>query len=134
MKTLTEHQTRVLLDRLIAMSESGDLSWSPDRDDVDAHRFEATVGNSTFTIESTDFDDQHPYRFEIYRDGVLVQEVATETHGGGVPKSKLNDALDGLYGRAKRQAMNLDSLVSDLFADVGVEVPPEEDPLPEVPF
>lgn len=129
MKILSAHQLDILMKRLVELTEDGKLTWQSHDD----FTFEATVGETSFWIRSIDEDDRHPYSAEVGWNGEPIQKIHSVVHGGSVADMPLNHSLAKVYSRAKRQALDLDSVVGSIFADLGTEIPPEEDP-GRVPF
>lgn len=134
MMVLTEYQLVVLLKRLINMTESGDLPWTEAGNDN--FKFSANSGSFVFEISSEDKDDNHPYLFLIYNADTLVQSVSSQIgREGQLIPSDINEALPQLYDRAKRRALNMDTVVESLFKDLGFDAaPPPEEPPEDVPF
>lgn len=129
MKVLSAHQLKILMDRLVELTEDRKLAWESEND----FTFEARVGETSFWITSDDEDDRHPYSAEIIWKDKPVQKIHSVIQKGAVRDVPLNRSLDKVYATAKRQALDLDTVVNSIFADLGTEIPPEELP-DEVPF
>lgn len=103
-----------ILDRMIQMTEGGQLTWSaePDNDQF----FWAQMPRFIVHVFSRDHDDAHPFvvRLLSLRTKAIVVEYETDPDSDPATISRVED----LYRGAKTQVYGLDTLFSDLSEDL----------------
>ncbi|TDT78658.1 hypothetical protein DFO47_10651 [Arthrobacter sp. AG258] len=115
MNLLTPDQQMELLRKVLALTTSGKLEWG---ESDDPKIYAADVGEKyLYNVMSRDGDDVAPFAFHIYdktkgEDASAVASVETVRYGSA------NELLEELYTAAKRDAINADALVEDIFSQL----------------
>ncbi|HWL37316.1 MAG TPA: hypothetical protein VNQ77_14125 [Frankiaceae bacterium] len=116
-----------LAQRLIALTEQGKVSWS---EGAAADSFQLAASSASVTIASRDADGRAPFQLDVYSDsGTVVDSLESELRWDEEAQvdypAEWNDALETLYERAKRSALNIDTVIDSLIAEL-----PEPDTAP----
>lgn len=103
-----------ILERMIQMTEDGQLTWSADSDNDQF--FWARMPRFTVAVYSRDSDDAHPFvvRLESQRTRTRILEYETDPDSDPATISR----IENLFRTAKRKVFGLDTLFSDLAEDL----------------
>lgn len=108
--------------RLVNGTHEQKIEWSPiyrTEHATESFDFIATIGRFRYWIVSRDGDDYSPYDFTIFSRPSFDSDdwkKIDEWHSDG--GESLADPLHALYQEAKKRALGLDSVVSDMFEDL----------------
>lgn len=111
--------------RLVNATSNGSLSWEPYEDPTseggDIYEFMADIGRFRYFIRSRDSDDYAPFNFEIWAlaadAGGKNRQVDT-WYSDDTLSPGLVDPLRVLYQEAKKRALGLNTIVTDMFEDL----------------
>ncbi|MGH3022547.1 MAG: hypothetical protein ACRDNI_02720 [Gaiellaceae bacterium] len=103
-----------LCDRLRTGTETGRVIWEADRDAAFAW-----IGSSgSVTVRSLDADGDEPFELSVFSSsGQKVETLASEWAEDETP-AEWNAPLGRLYRAARRQALGVDKILDDLFAEL----------------
>lgn len=119
-----------LVKKLIEKTENGRIDWSHEENAIDPWAQTTRTSTSTFTLSltrgtvsiwSVDGDDLHPYIFQVRGDrGQVVEQVETPRlmADDGRGFSPLEDDVKVLYDSARRNALNIDSVLRQILEDL----------------
>lgn len=103
-----------LCDRLTAATMLKQLEWTAEHETA----FLCTRKSGTIAIRSRDRDGEPPYEVAIYNpNGNQVEGLLSEWSANDEP-AFWNKALTDLYRAARRQALGVDRILDDLFAEL----------------
>lgn len=115
MNLLTQDQQIELLRKVLALTTSGKLEWG---ETDESNTYAADVGEKyLYNVLSRDGDDVAPFFFRVYdktkpEDTRLITSVETVRYGTA------NELLEELYTAAKRDAIDADAIVEDIFSQL----------------
>ncbi|MDT7572578.1 MAG: hypothetical protein QOE05_2752 [Actinomycetota bacterium] len=111
-----------LAERMTRATDSGSVKWSPNDDTGTS--FSYSTREASISIRSKDGDGVHPFILEVFDSGgVMVESLAsgyTEIPDDPWASTGFvwNAALEGLYGAARRNALNIDSVIDSLLRSI----------------
>lgn len=111
--------------RLQSATETRNLEWSAEEDTA----FLWKGRSGAVEIRSRDGDGDHPFVLTIFSQGMQKVETLTSEWGEDEEPAAWNDALGRLYRAARREALGVDKILDDLFA----ELPRAKEPAPAPP-
>jgi hypothetical protein len=121
----TEEHAR---NRLIALARglvertvSGQIEW---REVVPANAFQLDIPSGAIVIETVDSDESPPYRMTIHNpEGQEVDalEQEWEAYEGESYPADWNVTLADLFEAARRNALDIDSVLNGIIQDLGLE-------------
>src|SRR5947207_3346592 len=107
-----------LAETLVAKTNSGSIRWTWAADGQDSLAFRYETGNATVVSETVDHDGLAPYRLSILnREGIEVEALEWAS-ASGANFQAVRDLLTNLYDAARRNALDSDSVIKDLFDDL----------------
>lgn len=123
MDALNEDQIGSVIANLRDLTESSILEWNAPNSDVGpAFSFSSIVDKHGYVIESTDQDDQAPFRLGIYLFDVPNRNPIRQTRPFLIQEVKsddldysLSEPLRELYESVKRRTMRLENVASEIL-------------------
>lgn len=106
-----------LAERLLRLTERRKISWTQATDDA----YQYSASSSTVIIGNVDHDGRHPYFFDLYdAQGTVVDTFRTHFHSSATTDAEpsTNLTIEALYVMARRSALNVDSVLDSLLADL----------------
>lgn len=110
---LSEEEIVEIVERLIDLTKNGHLKWR----DLDDEDYVTNVKDIRYWIDSIEEDGLAPYNFDIRKDqtdGLFVQVVDLRSDDDNV-SPVLADRLHRLFVAAKRSAIGIDEISSEIF-------------------
>ncbi|QCW77450.1 hypothetical protein EQG64_08010 [Streptomyces sp. S6] len=119
-----------LVKKLIEKTEQGRIEWSHEENAVDPWAQTTRPSTSSFTLSltrgtvsvwSVDGDDLHPFIFEVRGDrGQVIEAIETQRLNveDGRNFSPIERDVEKLYEAARRNALNIDSVLSQMLEDL----------------
>jgi hypothetical protein len=103
-----------LCERLRRATETGKATWEPDRDTA----FGWVGSSGSVTVRSLDADGDEPFELAVFSPGGQKVETLTSEWAEDETPAAWNAPLGGLYRAARRQALGVDKILDDLFAEL----------------
>ena len=111
----TEDRLAEVAEKLLRATERNTLNWRTTNTQT---AFQTVRSKSSAIIESVEGDGSAPHSLTIFNeDGVAVESLSSSWDDQGLPEH-WNDFLESLYEAARRRALNIDSVISDLLGDL----------------
>lgn len=121
-----------LASRLVIATKQGSVKW----DDTSTTSFQCELGPTTVVVRSKDGDGVRPFEMRLVNfGGVVVDSVATSMiddpeawDGRVIHESRLSALVEELYEAARRNALEVDTVIADaLEALSATGARPEDD-------
>lgn len=110
-----ERALKNLCERLTLATVGGKISWQASEKTV----FQYSTGVSSVAISSVDGDGYEPFLMEVFDErGVMVEQLKTAFYTGEFGTQEVedwNESLSNLYGAARSNALNIDTVISSLL-------------------
>lgn len=103
-----------LCERLRGSTEAGHLEWATEEDTA----FLWTGATGAVEMRSRDADGDHPFELTVFSPTMQKVETLTSEWNEDEQPAPWNDALGRLYRAARRQALGVDKILDDLFAEL----------------
>ena len=112
-----------LCERLSAGTQSGQVAWHAQ----EATSFSWSGSSGAVNVRSLDADGEEPFELAVFASGQKVESLVSEWAEDESP-APWNDALGRAYRAARRQALGVDKILDDLFAELPTVKPREAQP------
>ncbi len=112
-----------LCERLSAGTQSGQVAWHAQ----EATSFSWSGSSGAVNVRSLDEDGEEPFELAVFASGQKVESLVSEWAEDESP-APWNAALGRAYRAARRQALGVDKILDDLFAELPKAKPREAQP------
>lgn len=113
-----------LCERLSAGTQAGQVVWEAE----EATSFSWSGSSGAVNVRSRDADGEEPFELAVLASGGQKVESLTSEWAEDDTPAPWNDALGRVYRAARRQALGVDRILDDLFAELPTVRPREPEP------
>ena len=113
-----------LCERLSAGTQTGQVAWAAE----EATSFSWSGSSGAVNVRSLDEDGEEPFELAVFAAGGQKVESLISEWAEDESPAPWNDALGRAYRAARRQALGVDKILEDRFAELPTVRPREAQP------